>query len=240
MTPADEIARRLDAVYPDAGCTLDHANAFQLLIATILSAQCTDERVNQITPELFRQYPDAAAFAAAPQEAIEAAIRSAGFYRNKAKAIQGACARLLAAYGGEVPRTMAELLTLPGVARKTANVVLGTGFGIAEGIAVDTHVRRLAGRLGLSSHSDPEKIERDLMAQFPRERWIRIAHQLIRHGRLICKAQRPECERCFLADLCPSAGKVAARGQGEPDGGGRTQTDGRRRARPRVRSGRSG
>jgi endonuclease-3 len=204
--PIGEIDARLERLYPDAECALQHENALQLLIATILSAQCTDERVNQVTPALFHSYPRAEDYLAVSQEVLEEAIHSTGFYRNKAKSIQGACRRIVEVYGGDVPRTMEALLTLPGVARKTANVVLGPAFGAAEGIAVDTHVRRLSRRLGLTTHDDPEKIERDLMAQLPRDRWTAFSHRMILHGRQVCHARKPDCPHCTLRELCPSAG----------------------------------
>ena len=200
-----EIIRRLKAAHPDAECALRHESPLQLLVATILSAQCTDERVNIVTPVLFEAYPTAEALAGADRTALEEVIRSTGFYRQKAGFVQGATQALLAEHGGEVPADMGALTRLPGVARKTANVVLGVAFGIAEGIVVDTHVKRLAGRLGLSAERDPEKIERDLMALTPREDWIALAHLLIFHGRRICQARRPLCPQCPLADLCPSA-----------------------------------
>jgi endonuclease III len=196
---------RLAAAYPDAECALVHHSPWELLVSTILSAQCTDERVNMVTPALFVKYPRPEDFLAAPVEELEQAIHSTGFFRNKAKSIRGAAQLVVERFGGELPRTMAEMLTLPGVARKTANVVLGTAFGLAEGIAVDTHVRRLSGRLGLTLHEDPVKIEQDLMALVPREEWISISHRLILHGRQVCHARKPECGRCTLADLCPSA-----------------------------------
>jgi endonuclease-3 len=199
-----EILRRLKEVYPDARCSLNFRTPLELLVATILAAQCTDERVNMVTPALFRTYPTAAAYAAAPREELEAAIRSTGFYRNKAQSIQGACRRIVEEFGGEVPQTMDELLTLPGVARKTANVVLSNAFGKAEGIAVDTHVARLSGRLGLTSEKAPEKIEAALLGRVPRAQWGAINHLLIYHGRAVCKAPRPQCGACVLADLCPS------------------------------------
>jgi endonuclease-3 len=177
----------------------------ELLVATILSAQCTDERVNKVTPALFARYPDAAALAAADRGELEALIHSTGFYRNKAKNIQEACQRIVLAYGGEVPASMPALLTLAGVARKTANVVLGVAYQIAEGIVVDTHVKRLANRLGLTTQSDPEKIERDLQAITPREEWIGLSHLLIYHGRQVCDARKPACRDCVLRSLCPSA-----------------------------------
>jgi endonuclease-3 len=211
-TPRDpELARRAIAIdallsraYPDADCALQYQTPLELLIATILSAQCTDERVNQITPALFRKYRSAEAFLAAPAEELEEAIRPSGFFRNKVKSIQGACRRIVEVYGGTVPDRMEELLTLPGVARKTANVVLGTAYGKAEGIAVDTHVRRLSNRLGLTTHDVPEKIEADLMALLPRDRWTGFSHRLILHGRQVCHARKPACDRCSLQDLCPT------------------------------------
>lgn len=200
-----QILTGLRAAHPDAKCALVHENALQLLVATILSAQCTDERVNMVTPELFKRYPNAQALADADSEELEAIIHSTGFFRQKAKSIQGAARRLVEAFGGEVPAEMDELLTLPGVARKTANVVLGVAFGKAEGVVVDTHVRRLSGRLGLSSEDDPAKIERDLMALVPRSDWIDLSHLLIHHGRKVCQARKPDCAHCTIADVCPSA-----------------------------------
>ena len=201
----DEIIRRLHLAYPDAICALDHSNAFELMVATILSAQCTDERVNKVTPALFARYPTPLAFAEADITELEQAVHSTGFYRNKAKNIKAAAQRLVQVYGGDVPTTMDELLTLAGVARKTANVVLGTAFGIADGVVVDTHVRRLSNRLGLTTHDDPEKIERDLMVLLPRTEWVGFAHRLILHGRQVCDARKPTCALCTLNELCPSA-----------------------------------
>jgi len=195
----------LRRAYPEATCALTHQNPFQLLVATILSAQCTDARVNMVTPVLFAAYPDAAAMSRAGQEEIETIIRSTGFYRNKAKSIRAASARIVATFGGQVPQTMDELLTLPGVARKTANVVLGVGFGIAVGVVVDTHVERLSHRLGLSRGKDPVAIEQDLMRIVPREDWIDLSHLLIFHGRQTCQARKPACGLCPVASLCPSA-----------------------------------
>ena len=195
----------LHAEYPDAACALDHRNALELLVATILSAQCTDERVNKVTPELFARYPDARAFAEADRAELEELIRSTGFYRNKAKNVQEACQRIVEHYDGKVPATMDELITLAGVARKTANVVLGTAYQIADGIVVDTHVKRLSQRLGLTAQSDPEKIERDLQALIPRGEWIDLSHLLIFHGRQVCDARKPACARCAVRALCPSA-----------------------------------
>jgi endonuclease III len=196
--------------YPEADCTLENGSPLELLIATILSAQCTDERVNQITPALFARYRSPEDYLAVPIETLEEEIRPSGFYRNKAKSIRGACQRLVDTYGGQVPDTMEALLTLPGVARKTANVVLGSAFGKAEGIAVDTHVRRLSRRLGLTDHDDPEKIERDLMALLPQEHWTGISHRLILHGRRVCHARKPDCAHCSLQALCPTYATLQA------------------------------
>ncbi|MEW6251075.1 MAG: endonuclease III [Planctomycetota bacterium] len=210
---AARILASLRAAYPNATCALHHGSALELLVATILSAQCTDERVNQVTPALFRRYPDARAFAAAPQEELQAAIRSTGFFRNKAKSLRGAAQMMEAEFGGRVPDTMEELLRLPGVARKTANCVLGTWFGQNEGLVVDTHVGRVAERLGLTpsarNSKDADKIERDLMTLFPRETWTWLAHALIDHGRRICTARKPRCGECPLNRDCPSAFKVS-------------------------------
>jgi endonuclease-3 len=200
-----ELVVRLRARYPDATTALSHRNAFELLVATILSAQCTDARVNQVTPVLFGRFPDAASMSRAGREELEEIIRSTGFYRNKAKSIRGAAARIVEAFGGEVPRTMEELLTLPGVARKTANVVLGSAFGIAAGVVVDTHVWRISKRLGLSTGRNPEALERALMRLLPQSEWTEFAHLLILHGRQTCHARKPKCEVCPVADLCPSA-----------------------------------
>ena len=200
-----EILARLRAAHPDAHCALDYETPFQLLVATILSAQCTDERVNQVTPELFARYPDVAAMAAAERDELEQIVRPTGFFRQKARYIQESAQRLLEEYGGEVPADLDALLTLTGVARKTANVVLGEIFGMAEGVVVDTHVRRLSQRLGLTDETSPTKIERDLMALLPRESWIEISHLLIFHGRRICDARNPDCGACTLSGLCPSA-----------------------------------
>ncbi len=200
-----EILQRLHQAYPNATCALTHRNAFELLVATILSAQCTDERVNKVTPALFERFPTPLAMAQGELSEIEDLVRSTGFFRNKAKNIQGAARRLVEHFDHEVPADMAELLTLPGVARKTANVVLGTIHGIADGVVVDTHVRRLSNRLGLTTHDNPEKIERDLMALLPRAEWIVFSHLLILHGRQICDARKPNCSLCTLNHLCPSA-----------------------------------
>jgi endonuclease-3 len=202
---AIEILIRLKRLYPEAPCTLNYETPVQLLVATILSAQCTDERVNLVTPELFRRFPDAPALAVANLEEIENLIRSTGFYRNKAKNIQAACRMIMAEFGGEVPKRMEELMKLPGVARKTANVVLAHAYDIHQGVTVDTHVKRLSNRLGLTEHTDPIRIERDLMRLLPQPEWENWSIRLVYHGRAICKARKPECDSCVLADLCPSA-----------------------------------
>jgi len=200
-----EILIRLKREYPNSTCSLTYQSPFQLLVATILSAQCTDERVNQVTPGLFDRFPHAQAFAEANQEEIETLIRSTGFYRNKAKHILGSAQMIQRNFGGQVPQTMPELLQLPGVARKTANVVLAHGFGINSGVTVDTHVKRLTRRLGLTEHTDPLRIEKDLMQLLPQPDWENWSIRLIDHGRAICNARKPLCEQCFLADLCPSS-----------------------------------
>jgi endonuclease-3 len=200
-----ELIRRMRRAHPDAHCELNYGSPLQLLVATILSAQCTDQRVNQVTPALFAKYPTAAAFAAADRAQLEDLVRSTGFFRQKAKYIQMSCHTLVRDYGGEVPGNMEALLTLTGVARKTANVVLGEIFNVAEGITVDTHVKRLAKRLGLTTATDPGSVERDLMRIVPQENWIEFAHLLIFHGRRVCFARNPQCERCTLADMCPSS-----------------------------------
>lgn len=205
---AIEILIRLKRLYSEAPCTLNYETPVQLLVATILSAQCTDERVNQVTPALFSRFPDAAAFAAANVEEIETLIRSTNFYRNKAKNIQGACRMIMVEFGGEVPKRMEELLKLPGVARKTANVVLANAYDIHAGVTVDTHVKRLSNRLGLTEYTDPIRIERDLMRLLPSEEWENWSIRLIYHGRAICQARKPMCDNCVLADLCPSANLV--------------------------------
>lgn len=203
-----ELLRRLRAAYPHAECALHHRNPWELLVATILSAQCTDARVNLVTPELFRKFPTPAAFAQASLPAIEEEIRSTGFYHNKAKSISGAAKAIVSQYGGQVPQTMPELLQLPGVARKTANVVLGVAFGKAEGVVVDTHVLRLSHRLGLSLANDPKKVEEDLMRIIPRDRWIAFSHEMIHHGRQVCIARKPRCAECSLETLCNAPDKT--------------------------------
>jgi len=206
---ARKIVKLLAKSYGDAECALVHSNALELLVATILSAQCTDVRVNLVTKELFRRYRSAKEFADADLKDLEQQIRSTGFFRNKAKSIQGAARLLVEKHGGAVPGTMEELLELPGVARKTANVVLGTWFKKAAGVVVDTHVHRISRRLQLTREDDPKKIEQDLMKLLPMEEWINFSHRLIWHGRRICAARKPKCVECPLAELCPSAGKIA-------------------------------
>jgi len=201
----EKIIKLLKRAYADARCALNHSNPFELLIATILSAQCTDERVNIVTADLFRKYCKPEDYLKVPAVELQHDIRTTGFFRNKTKSIQGACKMLVDEFNGEVPRTMDELLQLPGVARKTANVVLGVGYGIAEGVVVDTHVNRLSHRLAFTRQRDPVKIEQDLMRLVPRKDWIIFAHLLIFHGRRICKARRPLCEECSIEQLCPSS-----------------------------------
>ena len=203
---AEEICRRLAASYPDATCSLDFRSPFELVVATILSAQCTDRRVNMVTGDLFARWPTPARMAAATPAALEEVIRTTGFFRAKAKNILGCCQALVDRHGGEVPRTLAELVKLPGVGRKTANVVLGSAFGIPSGVVVDTHVGRIARRLGLTRHPDAVHAERDLIACLPEARWIEFSHRLIALGRAICTARKPRCETCPLADLCPKKG----------------------------------
>lgn len=203
--PPEVAYERLQAAHPDAHCELDFQSPFQLLVATILSAQCTDVRVNMVTPALFAAYPDANALAAARQEAVEKLIHSTGFFRSKAKSLIGMATGLVERHGGKVPAEMDDLVKLPGVGRKTANVILGNAFGKNEGVVVDTHVQRVTGRLGLSHGSDPVKIERELMAEFPRDDWTMLSHLMIFHGRRVCIARRPRCAECTLNDICPSA-----------------------------------
>jgi endonuclease-3 len=202
------ILAKLDEAYPDANCELKHENAFQLLVSTILSAQCTDVRVNQVAETLYKKYPDAKAFAYATPSELEMEIRPTGFFRNKTKSVMGASKAILDNFGGEVPRTMEEILTLPGVARKTGNVVLGTAYGIASGVVVDTHVLRLSKRLDLTRNDDPKKVEQDLMKIIPQEKWIRFSHQIIWHGRRVCHARKPKCIECNLESLCYSKDKT--------------------------------
>jgi endonuclease-3 len=203
-----EILKRLDQLYPDVTCALTHTSAWELLVATILSAQSTDVNVNRVTPELFRKYPTIEAFAALTPEQLEPDVRSTGFFRNKSKSVVGAAKKIVADFGGQVPRNMQDLLTLPGVARKTANVVLGSWFKIAEGVVVDTHVHRISRRLELTTQDDPQKIEQDLMRIIPREKWILFSHQIIWHGRRLCIARKPKCVDCSLENLCHAADKT--------------------------------
>ena len=202
------ILAKLDETYPNATCELNHHNAFELLIATILSAQCTDVRVNQVTETLFKKYPSTEAFAYATPSELEKEIRPTGFFRNKTKSVMGASKAVVEQFAGQVPRTMEEMLTLPGVARKTANVVLGTAYGIASGVVVDTHVQRLSSRLDLTRNEDPKKIEQDLMVIIPQDKWIQFSHQLIWHGRRVCFARKPNCAVCNLESLCNSKDKT--------------------------------
>ena len=211
---AAKIAQRLAAAYPEARCSLDFRSPVELLVATILSAQCTDVRVNQVSKTLFRKYKTAADYANASQAELERDIQSTGFFRNKAKSIRESCRTLLEKYDGKVPKEMASLVQLPGVGRKTANVVLGTAYGIAVGVVVDTHVARIVRRLGLTPEKDPVKIERDLMAQFAQKDWILLSHQLILHGRRCCTARNPKCPECPLESLCPKIGVVAGKVKG--------------------------
>lgn len=203
---AAKVARQLAADYPDADCALGHQTPFELLIATILSAQCTDARVNMVTPALFKKYPNAAAMAVAPIASLEKLIQSTGFYRNKAKNIKGCSQALVRDHDGEVPGDLESLVKLPGVGRKTANVVLGVAYEVASGVVVDTHVGRLSRRLGLTKHDDPEKVEQDLMEALPPNEWVTFAHRMILHGRAVCGARKPKCPECRLADLCPKVG----------------------------------
>ncbi|HLH09377.1 MAG TPA: endonuclease III [Terriglobales bacterium] len=204
----NEILKRLDATYPRATCALHHNSAWELVVATILSAQCTDARVNMTTPELFRKYPTVQDFAALKPEALESDIKSTGFFRNKSKSIVGAAKKIVSDFGGEVPSDMDQLLSLPGVARKTANVVLGTWFHKAEGVVVDTHVHRISRRLELTRNEEPKSIEQDLMKVIPRDKWILFSHQIILHGRALCVARNPKCADCPLENLCHAADKT--------------------------------
>src|SRR5579872_209990 len=203
-----EILKRLDQLYPDVTCALTHKSAWELLVATILSAQSTDVNVNRVTPELFRKYPTVAAFAALTPEQLEPDVRSTGFFRNKSKSVVGAAKKIVAEYGGQVPDDIVKLLTLPGVARKTANVVLGTWFKKAVGVVVDTHVHRISRRLELTKENDPQKIEQDLMKILPKEKWILFADQIIWHGRKLCFARKPKCADCLLENICHAADKT--------------------------------
>lgn len=207
---AAKVVRLLRKAYPDAACALEFRTPLELLIATVLSAQCTDERVNLVTTALFRKYRSAADYAAAPPSQLEKDIQSTGFFRNKAKSIRGACRVLAEEHGGRVPRDLDVLVALPGIGRKTANVVLGTAYGIPSGVVVDTHVARISRRLGLTSRKEPEKIERDLMDQIPEKEWIDFSHRMIHHGRRICIARKPKCEECTLGSICPRIGVNSA------------------------------
>jgi len=204
-----EILLRLDEMHPQATCALHHHNPWELLVATILSAQCTDKRVNEVTPGLFAKYPTPQDFAAVQPEVLSNDIRSTGFFNNKSKSIVGAAKRVVSEFGGKVPRTIEEMLTIPGAARKTANVVLGTAYGIASGIVVDTHVQRISARLDLTKHTDPVKIEQDLMKIIPKETWILFSHQVILHGRALCVARNPKCAECRLSPVCYAKDKTA-------------------------------
>ena len=203
-----EILARLDEMYPSATCALHHNNPWELLVATILSAQCTDKRVNEVTPGLFAKYPTPRDFTAVRQEVLANDIRSTGFFNNKAKSLVGAAKKIVGEFGGVVPRTMEEMLTIPGAARKTVNVVLGTAYGIASGVVVDTHVQRIARRLDLTKNTEPGKIEQDLMKAIPREQWILFSHQIILHGRALCVARKPKCAECRLEAVCYAPDKT--------------------------------
>jgi endonuclease III len=229
-THARRVCAGLKKAYPEATCALTHANPYQLLVATILSAQCTDARVNMVTPELFRCFPDPASLAAAVPGELESLIRSTGFFRAKARSLLAMAGQVVSRHDGEIPRTLDELTALAGVGRKTANVVLGTAFGIATGVVVDTHVKRLAKRLGLASKNTPEQIERELMAIVPRSQWVDLSHRLIHHGRRVCVARKPRCEACSLSSICPKTGVAPAR---------KPATSGARKA-PRARSSAAG
>ena len=207
-----KILTLLDEMYPNATCALQHRNAWELLVATILSAQCTDKRVNEVTPSLFAKYPTIEDFAHANQAELAMDIRSTGFFNNKSKSLIGAARRILSEYGGKVPKSIEELLTVPGAARKTANVVLGTAYGVASGVVVDTHVQRVSRRLDLSKHTDPGKIEKDLMKALPGNKWILFSHQIIHHGRALCVARKPLCGRCRLDPLCYAKDKTVSSG----------------------------
>lgn len=203
---ATQIVRLLRRGYPDATCSLSFTNPLELLVATVLSAQCTDERVNIVTKDLFRKYRTAADYARAPMAELEKDIQSTGFFRSKAKSIQNSCRLLAEQYDGRVPQSMEQLVELPGIGRKTANVILGTAFGMASGVVVDTHVARLSQRMGLTKNKDPQKIERDLMAVVPSKEWVALAHRMIQHGRKVCMARKPKCDVCALSAVCPKIG----------------------------------
>jgi endonuclease III len=214
----EQVLPVLTRTYPDAHCRLDHSNPYQLLVATILSAQCTDDRVNIVTKDVFKKFPDAKRLAKAPQEELERDVQSTGFFRNKARSLRGMAAGLVERHGGEVPRDMESLVALPGVGRKTANVVLGNAFNMNEGVVVDTHVSRVSQRLGFTDHADPEKIEQDLIEVVPREDWTLFSHLLIFHGRAVCQARKPRCQECPLLSWCPAGQKLvkaALKGNGK-------------------------
>jgi endonuclease-3 len=232
---AGKIVRELARLYPGAECALVHADPLQLLVATILSAQCTDVRVNLVTPALYARYPNAAAFASADPPELEALIRSTGFFRAKARSIMECCKQLVARHGGAVPRTMDELVQLMGIGRKTANVILGVGYG-EPGIPVDTHVTRLSRRMGLTVHDDPVKIERDLMMLVPKKEWTHFGLRMILHGRQVCSARKPNCEECTLAPYCPKIGVVATSGTGVPPVAHRRDAGATARSRPGSKS----
>jgi endonuclease-3 len=213
------ILKDLDEMYPDVTCALHHNNPWELLVATILSAQCTDKRVNEVTPGLFAKYPTPLDFAAVRPEVLAIDIRSTGFFNNKAKSVVGAAKAVVNQFGGEVPRTLEELITVPGAARKTANVVLGSGYGIASGVVVDTHVLRVSKRLDLTKNTDPVKVEQDLIKIIPRERGILFSHQIIHHGRALCIARKPKCAECKLDPVCYAADKTNAKTNGKTNGG---------------------
>jgi endonuclease-3 len=223
---AAAVVRLLRRAYPDAACSLDFGTPLELLVATILSAQCTDERVNRVTKDLFRKYRAAADYASAPLPELERDIQSTGFFRNKAKSIQNACRILAERFAGRVPPEIDALVELPGVGRKTANVVLGTALGIVSGVVVDTHVARISRRLGLTAHKDPEKIERDLMELIPAKEWIALSHRMIQHGRRVCTARKPQCSVCPLEAICPKVGVGDEGGRGKAEGGRRRGANG--------------
>ncbi len=233
-THARRVIRALQAAYPEVRCALVHENPYELLVATILSAQCTDARVNLTTPELFRRYPDAARLASARPEELEEVIRSTGFFRAKARNLLAMASRVVEAHDGEIPRRLEDLVALGGVGRKTANVVLGTAFGIPSGVVVDTHVKRLAKRMGLTTRSTPEQIEIDLQALVPKREWINLSHRLIQHGRLVCLARRPRCESCSLRPICPMVGVTPAQSSTATRPKSSIKKPGKTRSRSRI------
>ncbi len=233
-THARRVIRALQSAYPEVRCALVHENPYELLVATILSAQCTDARVNLTTPELFRRYPDAARLASARPEELEEVIRSTGFFRAKARNLLAMASRVVEAHDGEIPRRLEDLVALGGVGRKTANVVLGTAFGIPSGVVVDTHVKRLAKRMGLTTRSTPEQIEIDLQALVPKREWINLSHRLIQHGRLVCLARRPRCESCSLRPICPMVGVTPAQSSTATRPKSSIKKPGKTRSRSRI------